>query len=347
LRFRHGSLLAAGLASAVGLANGGPADDSQSDNSTTLAYQPCPEWAFVLPKETWLAADEVCGIPHSGNVKGFAVEQTGVMALEIDTNGDGELDARIKGDRGFAKLRGKDSQGNPIFYAVRFKFEERYKWAPAGVMAGKIKGQTLRLIDQNGNGEYDDYGVDAMIVGGGNAACFLSKVVNLGGDLYDFKVSTDGSKVEVQPFAGESGVLDLASKFSSNGTLIAAVLVSGDTSFNVADGKTGMKLPVGKYELFSGFVEKAGETCWIKKGKSRPIEVASGANLTVAWGGPVFAEFGYQISGEQITVPPDVHFYGQTGEEYHSFRPEAKSPKILVTDKATGKLVASGRFGGC
>jgi hypothetical protein len=269
------------------------------------------------------------------------------MALEVDTNGDGKYDERVKGARGFAKLRGKDAAGNALQYAVRFKFEDGYKWSPAGVMAGKVKGQLLRLIDQNGNGEYDDYGVDAMIVGSSEAACFLSKVVNLGGELYSFSVDAAGAKVEVAPFVGETGEIDLASQFKSNGTLVAAVVRSGEMSFDAAQAKTGLKVPAGTYELVAGFVEKAGETCWIKKGKSRPIEVAAGADVAVAWGGPIVAEFEYKVSDETITVPPDVKFYGQTGEEYHSFRPEAKSPKILVTDKATGKLVASGRFGGC
>ena len=46
-------------------------------------------------------------------------------------------------------------------------------------------------------------------------------------------------------------------------------------------------------------------------------------------------------------MPPNVSFYGTAGEEYHSFWPEAKSPKIIVTDKKTRKELTSGRFGGC
>jgi hypothetical protein len=325
-----------------------PVQDASDANSTTLTYQACEEWSFILPRETWFSAADVCGVPHAGGAKGFACEKTGTMALEVDTNGDGKLDERVKGARGFAKLRGKDAQGMPLEYAVRFKFDDdAYQWSPSGVMTGKIKGQLLRLIDQNGNGEYDDYGVDAMIVGSSEAACFLSKVVNLGGELVSFEVDAGGGKVSVAPYTGETGQIDLASQFKSNGTLIAAVIQGGGHSFNVADARNGLKVPVGTYELVAGFVQKGGETCWIKKGKSHPIEVSSGADVQVAWGGPIVAEFDYSVADEEIRVPPDVKFYGQTGEEYHSFLPEAKSPKILVTDKKTGKLVASGRFGGC
>jgi hypothetical protein len=349
MRCNRGPLHAAGwsvlVAAALSLA---PPQDANDAATATLTYQPCEDWAFILPKETWLSAKDACGIPHAGGASGFACERTGEMALEVDTNGDGKYDERVKGAGGFAKLRGKDAEGNAIQYAVRFKFQDGgYVWSPSGVLSGKIKGQLLRLVDQNGNGEYDDYGVDAMILGASDAACFLSRVVNIDGELYSFEVDAKGTEAKVSPFAGESGELDLASKFQSKGTLISAVVQSGETSFNVADAKSGLKVPVGTYELVAGFVEKQGETCWIKKGKSRSIEVTGGSDVVVAWGGPVVAEFDYKVDGEEIRVPPEVHFYGQTGEEYHSFRPEAKSPKILVTDKATGKLVASGRFGGC
>lgn len=319
-----------------------------SENATKLVYQPCPEWSFICPNETWNDAEAYVGVGHARDEEGFASERTGVMALEIDTNGDGKLDQKIKGDRGFAKLRGQTSDGRAFDYAVRVRFQGKgYQWSAGGCMAGKIKGQTLKLIDQNGNGEFDDYGVDALVIGSSRAASYLSRVVNLGGDLFNLEVSSDGISLSVTPYNGPSGTLDVMSGFKANGTLLAAIVTSGESSFNVAGAGTGLRVPVGEYELSSGFVEKAGETAWIRRGKAAALEVKANEKLELTWGASVVAEFDYTVSGEQITVQPNVVFYGQAGEEYHSFRPEAKSPKILVTDKATGKLVDSGRFGGC
>lgn len=349
MRIHRGLLPTAGLAvlTAVSFARA-DGDASADENATTLAYQPCPEWSFILPKETWIDAESSCGVPHARDTAGFATERTGVMALEVDTNGDGKLDEKVKGARGFAKLRGETSDGKPFSYAVRFKFEgTSYKWSAAGLMTGKIHGQTIKLIDQNGNGEYDDYGADAMIIGSSPAASFLSRVVNLGGELFDLDVTADGTKLSVKPYEGETGTLDLQSKFQSNGTLVSAVVLSGDNSFDLAGAGTGLLVPAGKYELTSGFVEKAGETCWIRRGKAATLDVRRGTKLSLEWGAAVVAEFDYKVEGDEITVQPNVAFFGQAGEEYHSFRPEAKSPKLLITDKATGKLVASGRFGGC
>lgn len=320
----------------------------ESDNATTLAYQPCPEWSFICPNETWNDAEAYVGVGHARDDEGFASERTGVMALEIDTNGDGKLDQKVKGQRGFAKLRGQTSTGRAFEYAVRLRFQgQGYQWSPGSCMAGKIKGQTLKLIDQNGNGEFDDFGVDALVIGSTQAASYLSRVVNLGGELFNLELSADGVELSVTPYNGASGTLDVVNGFKSNGALLAAIVNSGENSFNVAGAGTGLRVPVGEYELVSGFVEKAGETAWIRRGKSSPLDVKAGEKLALAWGASVVAEFDYTISGERISVPPTVNFYGQAGEEYHSFRPEAKSPKILITDKATGKLVESGRFGGC
>jgi hypothetical protein len=347
MHLHRGRALAIGAALLAGYAFVAPEEGAAAAERATFTYQPCADWTFALPSETWVNASERCGIGHAGDDKGFLAEQTGVMALEIDTNGDGKLDEKIKGDRGFAKLRGRDADGNAFTYAVRFKFDQGYKWSASGVMAGTVAGQSLRIVDQNGNGEYDDYGVDAMIVGASKGAAFLSKVVNLGGELYDLEISTNGADVSVTPFEGETAEVDLASKFVSNGELVAAVIKNGDMSFELSDSKNGTKVPVGRYDLVYGYVEKGGETAQIKRGRSIPIKLEAGDEFVLSWGGPLIAEFEYRVTGESITVPATLYFYGAAGEEYGPFKPDAKSPKILVTDKKTGKLVASGRFGGC
>jgi hypothetical protein len=333
-----------GLASLTGLAFAGAPEGA---DEYKLAYQAYQKWPFILPNETWRQADDYCGVPHARDVEGFRSEQTGVMALEVDTNGDGKLDDRIKGAYGYTKLRGKTEEGERFNYAVRFKFERGYKWAASHAMVGKLKGQTFKLIDQNNNGVYNDFGADAMIIGASDAASYLSRVVNLDGELYDIDVSEDGSEVSLEPYEGETGILNLAQGFDSKGKLIAAVVKEGDLSFDLARSPNGMKVPAGKYRLVSGYAGKAGETVWVRSGKSRPMEVQPDATYALEWGGPVVAEFDYKVRGDEITVQPDVNFFGAAGEEYYRFKPNAKSPKILVMDAESGKLLASGRFGGC
>lgn len=345
---RSRTLGAAAACALAGAALVSAQDEGQpTPTRATLTFQADPDGSYILPREQWFSVGEAIGIPHSEDADGFLAQQTGVMAIELDTNADGKLDSKIKGSAGFAKLRGKNAEGQSFDYAVRIKFDGVYKWTPACAMTGRLQGQVVKFIDQNGNGRYDDYGVDAMVVGAGDAASFLSKVAHIDGALYSISITADGTQVEATPYVGETGVLDLTSKFASRGELISAVVKSGDLSFNIADARLGMLVPVGRYELLSGFVKKAGETAWIKRGRTAPLVVEASSTVALEWGGPVFAEFDYSHQGEQVVVSPNVVFFGQAGEEYGPFAPEAKSPKILVTDKKTGKLVASGRFGGC
>ncbi len=348
MRFHRGAIWAAGACALTGAAFVSPTTgDEAVSGSATLSFQAAPDWSFILPREQWFSAIDSVGVPHAGNPSGFLAEQTGVMALELDTNGDDKLDETVKGSSGFAKLRGKTSDGKQLDYAVRIKYDRNYQWSPSCFMSGKVLGVVVRVIDQNGNGRYDDFGEDAIAIGATSACSFLSKVVNIDGVLYDFEITADGSRIDVKPYAGKSGKLDLVSKFVSHGDLLSAVVKNGDVSFNLAGARSGMLVPEGKYEFVSGFVKKAGESAWIKRGRATPLVVEAAAPTTLAWGGPVFAEFDYSHLGEEVVVSPNVAFYGQAGEEYGPFAPEAKSPKILITDKKTGKLVDSGRFGGC
>lgn len=109
----------------------------------------------------------------------------------------------------------------------------------------------------------------------------------------------------------------------------------------------GIKLPAGTYAFVYGFVTKGDETVNMRTGKMRGIELKAGEKRVLEWGGPLVAEFDYSVDGDTITVHPNVAFYGTSGEEYYTFQPDAKSPKIIVADKQTKEVYTKGFFGGC
>lgn len=316
---------------------------------TSFRYRPVEKWEIVLPEDNWKPIVDKILIPHQDG-GGFDIEVIGEYAMMVDTNGDAKLDKKIKGQRSFVKLRGKNEQGEDFTYAVRIHKDGGWKYQTSGVMTGKIEGTTVKVIDQNNNGRYDDYGKDAMIIGAGDAATLLSSVINVKNSLYNFEISEDGTEVTTSPYAGETATIDVTSKYQVRGKLIAAVLSnrSENHHFNAARSKKPMLVPAGDYKLSSGFASRSSESVRIRTGKMRPIALAAREEKVLEWGGPVVAEFDYAYKGETITVQPNVAFYGSvSGEEYHTFQPNAKSPKIVVVDKQTRKEVASGRFGGC
>lgn len=314
--------------------------------TATLTYKSLPKWNLILPKEQWTTFTKAIPIRHANSEEGF-IANVALMTVSLDTDGDGKADSDVKGTSGYAELRGKDAAGKAFTYAARITNDgTKCSFAASGALVGSLNGVAISVIDANNNGVYGEFGKDAMIVGNGRAASWLSKVVNLKDELFELQVSADGRQVTAKPFTGASGTLELRGGFKSAGEL-DSIVVSDErsgSSFNLAGSKS-MLVPTGAYVISGGFAHKANETAFIDGGKMRPLVVERSRTTSLAWGGPVVAEFDYKHENEQVTVEPNIKFFGRAGEEYYSFKPEAKSPKFFVLDGK--KVVATGRFGGC
>jgi hypothetical protein len=319
---------------------------AQDDAATQagLTYKAFPKWTFVTPVDTWTPVGTEIRIPHS-NGTGFAA------AAEVMTL-DGRLDKKVKGTSGYLELRGKREDGKSFSYAARFMSDGKvFSYASSGAMVGQLAGVPVWVIDLNNNGIYNEVGKDAIVVGRGQAASFLSKVIHLNNELHELAISDDGATATIHPYTGATGTLDLRSGFESKGKLDSVVVSSkdGTLSFNVAQAAKGLVVPTGTYRITGGLASKGGESVRIGTGKMTPIVVVADATAAPAWGGPLEAEFDFTHLGEEVKVQPNLKYFGRSGEEYHTFKPDAKSPKFLIEDanKPGGKPVGSGRFGGC
>jgi hypothetical protein len=323
----------AGLTAALFLAGSSFADDAKE--TVQLAYKSALRWTVRLPHETFSPVATKFAVARAGGDGFVAALEDG--QLLIDTDGDGKTDASAKGKAGFAVLKGKSAAGRDFSYAVRLVNENGWKYASSGWVAAKVKGVDLRLIDQDGNGRYDDYGVDAMIVGGGESASLLSRVVNLNGVLYDLEVAPDGLEASVAPHKGPSGVLDLAKDFQSQGKLDWLIVQSKDraVSFDLASVKDGLRVPAGEYAVTCGVISQGAETAQILAGRMQPIVVKDGGTAAPAWGGPLQMEFSYSLKDGELKIATDTRFFGRAGEEYANWKPDGGSPKFHVKDAAT------------
>lgn len=321
---------------------------AQEEVTGTLVPKVTPKWTYILPAETWSPVSGNIPVAHAGGA-GFITEVQGA-ALAIDTNGDGRPDEKARGAAGSCVLKGKSPEGQAFSYAVRLKYNgTHWTWAAGGAMTGKLLGETVTVIDQDNNGQFDGYGTDAMIVGNGEAASYLSKVVNVDGALYAFEIAADGRTMSAKPFTGEAGTLNGLSGFEGKGRIESAVVTSENSewSFNLAGAKSGLRVPAGSYRLSGGYITAGKETVRVRRGRMDPVPVSAGAAATLPWGGPVSVEFRHEIAGDKITVPYDLKFFGKSGEEYYEFFPDATSPIIKITDRKSGKPLAQGRFPGC
>jgi hypothetical protein len=344
----RGPLLVALAVSAVLISTVG-AQMNPTGEKVALKYKSYAKWDVVLPAETFTAVGGKIPIAHA-NGDGFAVEVDG-MALSVDTNGDGKGDVKAKGTAGLVTLKASTADGKPLVYTLRLvNAAGAWSFAASGAMVGTFQGETLRVIDQNNNGRYNDYGQDALITGKGDAAAFLSKVVSIGGALYNVDVNETGDELTVTPFEGKAGTLDVVSKYVTKGKLAAAVVRStdGTSSFELSTAKGGLAVPEGKYEIVAGLVTMGKESVRIKTGKAKPVTVHADQQAVVEWGGPLTADFTYVRDGEKVTfAPTSLWFYGKHGEEYTQWIPDGAPPKFVISDAKTGKEIAEAKFGGC
>ncbi len=327
--------------------------DAADNMSASLRYRSYRKWSLNLPAEEWFRVNDGIQLRHSGGDR-FRAELDGER-LKFDTDGDGDIDRTIKAtvDRDTKVstarviLTGKTVDGQPLKYAVRLRKDAAgWEWAPGGAMTGSIETAggpvPVRIVDQNGNGRFNDIGEDAMVVGTGNDATYLSQTVLVGTELRELTVNPSGSSVSMTAFSGKTGRLDLTTSFDAKAVLLSAIIRSkdGKNSFDVAATKGGVSVPAGTYEIVSGTIGLGKQRVRVRQGRMKPIVLADDAKQSLDWGGPVKAEFDFLRAGSQVQFSPNsVWFYGNAGEEYFGWNPIGKSPEFKVKDKHSGQVI--------
>lgn len=326
----------------VGLVASAPAGEEPV--TAELTFREASRWELLLPEEGWTAVGDRIVL----NGLEFVVEQDGAKLL-VDTDGDGHADERVTGASGFVRIRVREDGAAPFRYALRLRRHgARWEWATGCTLEGRVAGVPVRLVDLDGDGTFDDFGRDALVTGKGVVASYLSRVVALDGALYHFALEAGGAAVRVAPYDGPVASLDAKSGFASRGALVAAVFLGGDVSFDAARSRRDAVLvPAGEYRFVSGVAERGSESVRLGAGRTDTLRLEAGDELVLDWGGPLTAEFTYEVCGDRLTVRPDVRYFGRLGEEYRDFMPFSAAPRLSVYERSTGKLVGVGSLGGC
>lgn len=323
-------------ATATGQSQTASAEGAQSIALEAKAQR---NWKIDLPAPQFVTVG--AGIELAG--RSFAAQRQG-LGLAVDTDGDGETDVVVKGTSGFVTLT--DEGG--FRYPVRLRNDGAgWQFASSGFVTGKLGDTRIKIIDQNNNGSYADYGVDAMVVGSSDVATFLSRAVSLGDEVWSIDVHADGAKVDASPFDGETGVLDLTADLETKAKLLSAVVrsVDGAYSFDLAAG--AHRVPAGDYVLHRGQLGLGTTTVEVRQGRADGLTVEAGATRKLAWGGPARAEFQFARNGEEVVFSPDhVWYFGAAGEEYRNWHPVAKSPEFKIKREDSGEVLATAIFPG-
>ena len=347
----HRALFVPGCAAVLALA----AHATGSERTTVaLEAKALRSWDILLPAERFADVGTGFALPHRGAgdqaADRFAARIEGER-LRIDLDGNGECEALVEGHDGFVTLTGTSPQGNPLKYSVRLAQPNGRPWqySCGGAMVGAIGDTKLQFIDQNLNGSFADFGEDALLVGHDRAASLLSHVVSVEGQLYTIEVAGDGSSFSYSAFDGAAGTVDLCSQFESKAKLESAIVVSTDKnySFSVAKAKEGLRVPAGEYKLLYGQIGLGDSRATVRTGRAKAFSVAANARQSIAWGGPVQAEFAFKREGSTVSFTPwDIWYYGRLGEEYSNFLPLGKTPDFVIKEKNTGEQLVIAKFPG-
>lgn len=324
------------------------ADDAPTASETgrlDLKYRPSRTWRYELPAESFVRVGGAIDFSGVGGARfATAVEGSG---LEVDTDGDGTTDVKIEGEGGYVRLRTEDG----FDYSVRLRNAGAgWTYAASGARVTKLGNVRITLIDQDGDGRYDGYGRDAMIVGSSRVACFLSRVINVAGTLHRIDVAADGSSLRHAPYGGAAGRIDLARRWDARARLRSAIVRSEDGaySFDLAAHADGLAVPAGRYRIHGGSLALGDSHVRFRQGKAAPVDVKAEHTVRVPGGGPLRAEFAWQRRGDELLLSPEsLRWFGRAGEEYYGWAPFGSSPEFTITDMDAKQEVAKAIFTGC
>lgn len=319
----------------------------------TLRYRSYRKWSINLPQEKWFAVKDGIRLSHQNGDR-FEVAFKG-NDIQVDTDGDGKLDRTIKAlidpktnvSTTRVILEGKDNGGNPFRYAARLQNDANgWEWAPGGAMAGTYMAESgpvpIRLIDQNGNGKFNDIGEDAMIVGNSENAVLLSSTAYVGDELVSVDYLNNGNAIRFSKYQGETAEIDMSSAFNSKAVLLSSVIVSsdGNHSFDVGGFEGSIQVPAGEYQIASGIVGLGKQRVRVLQGRAKSLTLKPGSSTQYQWGAPLKPEFDFARSGGEIQFAPDqVWFYGSAGEQYVGWTPIGKSPEFKIKNADTGAVL--------
>ncbi len=211
----------------------------------------------------------------------------------------------------------------------------------SGVEAS-IEGAKILLLDDNNNGIFGEEGADGLYIDKKEWGAPLSRVIFVGGKLYEIEFNKSATELKYRPFEGQTGKVDLVKEWKGAKTP-EAIIVQGSTQagsvFLDLAGKGELTVPTGTYNLVSAHMSNV----LIRRGNKTTFEVAEGATATMKWGLKLSVSATASLDKErkQFTVHPVPKVIGEGGEEYSGpFMSEDPKFKFIVQQTtANGKPV--------
>lgn len=338
-----GICLAALLLPGTALAQGSVDTSAQKDAdegwiTLKTAYKAAKEMPFFTPGNAEKSLSGTLPLPSKQAI-GVDAQK---YKIGFDFNGDSKMDAYAKGSNPLQSLVLTYEDGTRAPYQIALSRQgASWRFKRSCYRMTSYKGDKIVLIDNDSDGKYDGKG-DALVIGRSTCANGMSSMVSLKGQLYQFRVNSAGTQVQLKPVDGETGKVKLVRGHRASGKLAGAVIGNGSVSFNAAT--RGIALPPGTYTMSWGVLSSGRKTAEFTAKTSVTIE--AGKTAEIKWGGPFKIEFQAKRNGDKITVSPyNVKIIGAAGEKYTKLGPRPVAWGVEVVYTNTGKKATSGKMG--
>ena len=231
----------------------------------------------------------------------------------------------------------------------------------AGSMVTTLGDTQIRVIDDNLDGVYgsppksfaypglskETYqpDMDSVVIGSSSRALPWSELMQIEGSWYRMEPVNSGLMLSATPMEVETGTLVL----SYDGPPPAWMIVHGEGSLEgcyfdlLAEGKSGVEVPVGTYRFFVGAVVK-GKKQQVMKALVLPGQgtgswkVEKDQKVEVELGGPFGFDFQVAKSADSVAViGTSVTIVGAHGERYERTWNCAPRPEIVLRKAGSKK----------
>ena len=159
-------------------------------------------------------------------------------------------------------------------FATYEKDSRTIPYMRAGYVEAAFDDVTIRVYDDDNNGDFNDYGSDAVQLSGQRYATLLSSVLAIGNTFFEFRVSRSGDKIWVKPYSGALGSIKIKPP-ELNGFKVLDLQIQSDSRvFDITSAVTApITLPTGRYQIVHAAVAVSSSRALITEGANGFFDV--------------------------------------------------------------------------
>lgn len=214
--------------------------------------------------------------------------------------------------------------------------------AVASAVTGTFAGQTIRLLDDNLDGQYTQDGHDAISIGPADAkaAIPLMQVHEIGGAHYRLDVSPDGTSMALLPLP-ELPMGVVRTPLDADDTLVLAVTDEQGRSYDLRSGGAG-GVPPGEYRLSYAVIGHGSQTVLVTPTDTSPsYAIEAGKVNTLRLGAPLRVDCSVRYADQAVTVYSNIRVLGDGDELYGlDLAGQAGRPRVALLEGE--RVVAEG-----